>query len=170
MPSLLKFYLKEFVYGGMDGAVTTFSVIAGSIGANLGLKSILILGAANLLADGFSMSVGDYLSETSTKKDNRELDAKAKKDALSTYFSFLAVGSIPLVPFILGNFITMNRDLIFTLSIGCAVFSFILIGLMRSSVLKISKLKSVAQTLGLGSIASAFAYFAGIILEKILTK
>ncbi len=64
-------YLGEFVYGGIDGAVTTFAVVAGASGADLSLSVILILGFANLLADGFSMSVGAYLS-TKSEQDNYE--------------------------------------------------------------------------------------------------
>jgi VIT1/CCC1 family predicted Fe2+/Mn2+ transporter len=62
-------YLREFVYGGIDGAVTTFAVVAGAVGANLDISIILILGFANLLADGFSMSVGAYLSSKSEKEN-----------------------------------------------------------------------------------------------------
>lgn len=62
-------YLREFVYGGIDGAVTTFAVVAGAVGANLDISIILILGFANLLADGFSMSVGAYLSAKSEKEN-----------------------------------------------------------------------------------------------------
>jgi len=58
-------YLGEFVYGGIDGSVTTFAVVAGSVGANLDIAVILILGFANLLADGFAMSVGAFLSAKS---------------------------------------------------------------------------------------------------------
>ena len=58
-------YLGEFVYGGIDGSVTTFAVVAGSVGAGLDSSVIIILGFANLLADGFSMSVGAYLSSKS---------------------------------------------------------------------------------------------------------
>jgi len=62
-------YLGEFVYGGIDGAVTTFAVVSGAVGAGLSNNIILILGFANLLADGFAMSVGAYLS-TKSVKDN----------------------------------------------------------------------------------------------------
>ena len=62
-------YLGEFVYGGIDGAVTTFAVVSGAVGAGLDNKIIIILGFANLLADGFAMSVGAYLS-TKSVKDN----------------------------------------------------------------------------------------------------
>lgn len=61
-------YLSEFVYGGMDGCITTFAVVSGAIGASMDTSIILILGFANLLADGFAMSVGAYLSAESDKK------------------------------------------------------------------------------------------------------
>jgi VIT1/CCC1 family predicted Fe2+/Mn2+ transporter len=58
-------YLPEVVYGSIDGIVTTFAVVAGSAGAGLGINIILILGLANLFADGLSMSIGSYLSKKS---------------------------------------------------------------------------------------------------------
>jgi VIT1/CCC1 family predicted Fe2+/Mn2+ transporter len=61
-------YIGEFVYGGIDGSVTTFAVVAGSAGANLDSSVIIILGFANLIADGFAMSVGSYLSNKSEKE------------------------------------------------------------------------------------------------------
>src|SRR6187455_2998083 len=62
-------YLPEIVYGSIDGIVTTFAVVAGSSGADLGINIILILGVSNLLADGLSMSIGSYLSKKS-EQDN----------------------------------------------------------------------------------------------------
>ncbi len=58
-------YISEFVYGGIDGSVTTFAVVAGSAGAGLGSEVVIILGFANLIADGFSMSIGAYLANKS---------------------------------------------------------------------------------------------------------
>ena len=60
-------YLGEFVYGGIDGCVTTFAVVAGAVGAELSSSIIIILGFANLFADGFAMSIGAYLSTKSEK-------------------------------------------------------------------------------------------------------
>ena len=54
--------LEDFVYGATDGAVTTFAVVAGVTGASLSPSIVLILGFANLLADGLSMAVGNYLA------------------------------------------------------------------------------------------------------------
>jgi len=64
-------YLSEFVYGGIDGSVTTFAVVAGAAGAGLDSAIVIILGFANLFADGFSMSVGAYLS-TKSERDTYE--------------------------------------------------------------------------------------------------
>jgi len=50
-------YLAEFVYGGIDGTVTTFAMIAVAVGASLETAIILIFGFANLFADGFSMAI-----------------------------------------------------------------------------------------------------------------
>jgi VIT1/CCC1 family predicted Fe2+/Mn2+ transporter len=70
-------YLGEFVYGGIDGSVTTFAVVAGSVGAGLDSAVIIILGFANLLADGFAMSVGAYLS-TKSEQANYEKHKKVE--------------------------------------------------------------------------------------------
>jgi len=62
-------HLADFVYGGIDGAITTFAIVAGVVGASLSSGVILILGLANLLADGFSMAASNY-SGTKTVTDN----------------------------------------------------------------------------------------------------
>ncbi|MHC5023910.1 MAG: VIT1/CCC1 transporter family protein [Planctomycetota bacterium] len=54
-------YLRDFVYGAIDGAVTTFAVVSGVTGADLDVAIIIILGFANLVADGFSMAVSNFL-------------------------------------------------------------------------------------------------------------
>jgi vacuolar iron transporter family protein len=61
-------YLGDIVYGGLDGIITTFAVVSGVAGAALGSHIVLILGLANLLADGFSMAVGAYLSAKSEQE------------------------------------------------------------------------------------------------------
>jgi len=58
-------YLKDMVYGSIDGIITTFAVVSGVVGASLSYGIIIILGLANLLADGFSMATGNYLSTRS---------------------------------------------------------------------------------------------------------
>lgn len=53
-------YLRDWVYGGIDGTVTTFAIMAGVVGANLSPGVVMVLGVANLVADGFSMAAANY--------------------------------------------------------------------------------------------------------------
>ncbi len=65
-------YLRDFIYGAIDGAVTTFAIVAGVAGASLGDSVVVIMGLANLFADGFSMAISNYLGITAAR-DEREL-------------------------------------------------------------------------------------------------
>lgn len=68
-------YVRDWVYGGIDGAVTTLAVVAGVIGAELSAGVVLILGFANLLADGFSMAASNYSGTKAEVDDYRRLEA-----------------------------------------------------------------------------------------------
>ncbi len=61
-------YLKDSIYGAIDGAVTTFAVVSSVAGAGLSSGIVIILGLANLLADGFSMASGNFLG---TRAENQ---------------------------------------------------------------------------------------------------
>lgn len=86
-------YVGDLVYGGLDGIVTTFAIVSGVAGAQLGANIILILGVANLLADGFSMATGAYLSVKSQReyydwerqKESKEVEAFPDSELLELY-------------------------------------------------------------------------------------
>jgi VIT1/CCC1 family predicted Fe2+/Mn2+ transporter len=61
-------YLHDFIYGAVDGAVTTFAVVAGVAGANLDETVVIILGGANLIADGFSMAASNFLGSRAERQ------------------------------------------------------------------------------------------------------
>ena len=71
-------YVGEVVYGGLDGIVTTFAIVSGVAGAALGAGVVLILGLANLLADGLSMATGAYLS---SKSEREYYDEERRREA-----------------------------------------------------------------------------------------
>lgn len=77
-------YLRDFVYGAIDGVVTTFAVVAGVIGAQLSPGIIVILGAANLFADGFSMAISNFLG-TKAEQHVREKMRRAEHDQITHY-------------------------------------------------------------------------------------
>jgi len=166
-------YLREFVYGGIDGCVTTFAVVAGATGAGLNTGIIIILGFANLIADGFSMSVGNYLSVKSgmASEKNRMQNPNTRspfQTAGATFFSFVIMGFIPLLVYVLGYLIVIKSEYLFVVSCVLTLFAFLFIGFLRSYITNTSHFKSIAETLFLGGIAALLAYFAGSILQGIL--
>lgn len=72
-------YLRDWIYGAIDGGVTTFAIVAGVAGAELPNGVLLILGCANLLADGFAMAASNYSATKSERDDyNRVLDIERR--------------------------------------------------------------------------------------------
>jgi len=68
-------YLRDWIYGGIDGAVTTFAVVSGVVGARLSPWVILVMGFANLFADGFSMAASNFLGTRAEHEDLKRLEA-----------------------------------------------------------------------------------------------
>ena len=73
----MNWHFDDFIYGSIDGAVTTFAIVAGVIGASLPSGIILILGFANLFADGFSMAAANYQA---SKARNEFVEMKRKQE------------------------------------------------------------------------------------------
>lgn len=167
-------YLKEFVYGAMDGAVTTFAVVAGATGARFSTTVIVVLGFANLIADGFSMGVGSYLS---TKSEHEILQKKGVSphtepspviNGVTTYISFILVGFVPLSVYtfdLISDFDVTRPFLTTCIMTGMA---FVAVGILKSRVAKTSITRSVIESLALGAIAASLAYVLGDVLERLI--
>ncbi|MCK0097361.1 VIT1/CCC1 transporter family protein [Yoonia sp. F2084L] len=65
--------LRDAIFGGIDGTVTTFAIVAGVQGAGLASGVVVALGLANVLADGFSMAAGNYAGTKAVADDRRRL-------------------------------------------------------------------------------------------------
>lgn len=160
-------YLGEFVYGAFDGCITTFAVVAGSVGANLDSSIIIVLGLANLLADGFAMSVGAYLSTKTNSATNLNNSKNPFWVGGITYISFIAIGIIPILIYIIDYMYPIMYNLFF-ISSCLTVLGFLVIGLLKTYVNKSNPIKGVIETLLLGGIAAIVAYSVGDILKTIL--
>ena len=66
-------YLRDWIYGGIDGTITTFAIVAGVVGADMPGSVVLVLGLANLIADGFAMGSGNYSGTKAERDDYRRL-------------------------------------------------------------------------------------------------
>jgi VIT1/CCC1 family predicted Fe2+/Mn2+ transporter len=105
--AIARHYIRDVVYGANDGLITTFAVVAGVTGGGLSARTMLIIGAANLFADGLSMGVGNYLSIRSNEsalaaQGRAEEEASPARHGLATLLAFVVAGSVPLAPFALG--------------------------------------------------------------------
>src|SRR4030095_15203555 len=98
-------YIRDLVYGANDGIITTFAVVAGVTGGTLAPVTALLLGVPNLLADGLSMGVGNYLGIRSDERVREaqqlpEQEAFPVRHGLATFLAFVSAGAVPLVPYV----------------------------------------------------------------------
>ena len=96
LKSLARHYLGDLVYGANDGIITTFAVVAGVAGASLSARVVLILGFANLLADGFSMGASNFLAIRSDEAARQAAGEGANepypvRHATATFFAMINV-------------------------------------------------------------------------------
>ncbi|HCU26102.1 MAG TPA: hypothetical protein DF383_13890 [Deltaproteobacteria bacterium] len=212
-------HLGDAVLGAIDGCVTTFAVVAGTLGGGLSGGVALILGFANLAADGFSMAVSNFerarsnrewvektrdieirhlaqipegereeirqiylrkglqepllgqVVEAITRNEKLWVDTmlveeyglpltnpEPWKSAAVTFFAFLAVGSVPLLPFL---FSLRDSRKIFGSSTLLTLTAFFLVGSLKGKILDRSVLRSGLRTTLLGGIAAFLAFAVG---------
>jgi VIT1/CCC1 family predicted Fe2+/Mn2+ transporter len=161
-----KNYIEQFVYGATDGAITTFAVVAGSAGAGFSNTIALTLGIANLFADGFSMGVSAYLSFMAEPKPNRSWSIKR---ALVTFGSFILVGSLPLIAYILAEVVSPDADSTFIRSAVVTMIAFAFIGSVKARATGTSYAKSIFSTVAIGSIAAGISFYIGYFVEKLIS-
>jgi VIT1/CCC1 family predicted Fe2+/Mn2+ transporter len=155
----MKKYFPDFIFGAIDGLITTFAIVSGVVGASLSPIIIVILGFANLFADGFSMGVSNYLS-TSSSNDLNQSDHKPVNAGLVTFISFVVIGFIPLFAFV------FRFERAYEISIVLTALTFFLVGYLKGFVTNRNKINSAIQTLGIGVTAALIAYFVGLVVSS----
>lgn len=220
-------FLKPIVFGGNDGIITTFAIVAGFAGARaegaaeLGVLAVLVFGLANLFADAVSMGLGEFLSGRSQRDlfhaerrrelrrirelpdeparvalilKDRGLDASSASqaaeilvrspelvadltmtyqlnmadprsanpaaDGLITFFSFVVLGGVPLLPY----FLLAPTETTFRLSVLATFAALALLGLLRWSATGERLARSVAETVLVGGICALVAYLVGALV------
>lgn len=220
-----QYKISDAILGGIDGCVTTFAVVSGTVGAGFSPPVAIVLGFANLLADGFSMAISNYESIKAKNEFNESIEIIERehidripsgereeirqifqkkgfsgdtletivnticsnkrvwidtmlteeyglqkslinpyKSAIVTFLSFVLVGAIPLIPFLIQG---MSNEIQFLIS-GClAGIMFFAIGMMKSIIVKKPVFLSGAKTLLTGSSAAGLAFLVGYILNEV---
>ena len=162
-------YVREIVYGANDGIITTFAVVAGVAGGGLAARVVLICGVANLLADGLSMAVGNFLSirshESVLEAEGRpEEEAFPARHAWVTFIAFVVAGTVPLIPYLLSGS-TAGR---FTTAIALSFVTMFAIGAARALISNVSWWRAGSEMLGLGAVVTAVAYASGAVIAALI--
>lgn len=218
-------YLRDFVYGAIDGTVTTFAVVAGVVGAGLRPVIIVILGVANLLADGFSMAAGNFLATRSERQEREQIRRQEERHILeipegereeirqiyaakgftagelerivevitsdrhrwveammreehgfgqdprepmraaaSTFAAFVAVGTIPLLVFLVDLLVPGEFANAFGWSAVLTGLAFFVVGALKSTFVPQAWWMAGAETLAVGGVAALVAYGIGAFL------
>lgn len=214
-------YIRDAVLGAIDGGITSFVVVAGAVGAGFSSVVIIILGVANLLADGFSMAASNFLGTRSEKEKadqahrdeqlhidlvpegqreelrqifaskgfegrtleeivdtiaaDRELWAqtvvqelfgmqqvdagKPLRAGAATFLAFVAIGAIPLLPFLVPG---LDPDRAFWLSAAVTSAAFFSVGYLKGRALQRPAVSAGMETLLLGGGAALLAYAVGV--------
>lgn len=169
-------YLGQIVYGAIDGSVTTFAVVAGAAGAKLSSTVIIILGFANLVADGFSMGASAYLAAKSerdlklSKDETHQGGETPLGDGLATFTAFLVVGLVPVIIYVIDALLNLRLDIVSLFAISCFLTgaAFMAVGIVKGQMTRTNQLKAAFETLLLGGIAAILAYALGDVLAKAL--
>lgn len=222
-------YLRDFIYGAIDGAVTTFAVVSGVAGAGLEPGVIVILGAANLVGDGFSMAASNYLGtraddelrnrkrrmeerhieqvpdgerdeireifrnqgfegpdlervvEVITSDRDRWVNTMLKEEhgialrgpnplraAVTTFYAFLLVGIVPLLPFLASIVFGMHLAGPYVWSTVLTTLAFFAVGAFKSRFVEQQWWRSGVETLAVGGAAAILAYLCGMLLQRVV--
>lgn len=158
-------YLPDVVYGANDGIITTFAVVAGVEGAQLPAAVVLILGVANLLADGFSMGASNILSirsQSAVERVERKAVSEpfAFRHGFATFLAFIIAGFVPL----LGVVLSVPTTYRFPATVGLTLITLFAVGAARGFVTRGRWWKEGTEMMMIGAVAAAVAYGVGALL------
>ena len=166
----VRHYLRDLVYGANDGIITTFAVVAGVAGGSLSPTAVLIIGTANLAADGLSMAVGNFLAIRANERaravdDLPEEEAHPEKHAAATMMAFIGAGAVPLAPYVLPQLGPGQ----FAWSCGLTAATLFSVGAARGVITLDRWWEAGAEMLALGLVVAAAAYGAGYLVASLVT-
>ena len=165
---IARHYIRDLVYGANDGIITTFAVVAGVAGGSLSTAAVLVVGAANLAADGVAMGVGNLLAirahESALAADGRpEEETYPWKHGVATLIAFVAAGAVPLLPYMV-SVVPGGRLLGSTVLTMASLFA---VGVVRAGITRDRWWSTGFEMLMLGGVVAVAAYGAGALAASL---
>lgn len=164
----LAYQIGNLVYGANDGIITTFAVVAGAAGAGFSSTVIIVLGIANLVADGFSMGASKFLSLRSEQEIAHSSDSTRSRsafgDGFATFAAFVVAGSLPLIPFLFPS-AAEHAFIVSSIATGIALF---LVGAARALVIPKHAVIAGLEMFLVGGAAAALAFVFGSWVEVLM--
>jgi vacuolar iron transporter family protein len=158
-------YLPDLIFGASDGIITTLAVVSGVVGASLSTTVILILGFANLIADGFSMGASNVLARRSDARNDAQPSLiAATGHGVATTLGFVAAGLVPLLAYLVPWFGPAR----FEAATVLALLTLFAVGASRAIFTRLSWLLSGLEMLAIGALAAAVAYGVGALAAWIM--
>jgi VIT1/CCC1 family predicted Fe2+/Mn2+ transporter len=164
---LVQHYVRDLIYGANDGIITTFAVVAGVAGASFEARVVVILGFANLLADGFSMGASNFFairSDEAVRRSRREAAREPfpARHSVATFLAFVVAGVVPLLSYVL----VLRADA-FASAVALTLAALFLVGAARSLGTVVRWWRSGGEMLVVGAAAAAVAYGVGAWISRL---
>jgi len=171
MPMLAK-HVRGFVFGGMDGILTTFALLAAVEGSKQTSKALtLVIGVSTVLADALSMAAGEYLSakaESELKGGEDDDEPGPLEKGLAMFLAFTLFGSLPLVGYILSTVLSRGVSASFPISVSITTASLFALGAIKSQFGAGVWWRAGSEVAGIGGAAATVAFLTARAVESLM--
>lgn len=161
-------YLRDLVGGGNDGVITTMAVVSSAAGAGLSARVAIIMGLANLVADGLSMGSSGYLAlKSELHQTGGSVDEeRPARHGIATMVAFVLAGAVPLLAFAPG----LGRGPTLLAASALGALTLAAIGAARARYIDRPAWRCSAEMLVVGGSAAGVAYVVGVAVESLLAQ
>ncbi|KAJ1637565.1 VIT family-domain-containing protein [Pavlovales sp. CCMP2436] len=175
---LTRDHMRGVIFGGLDGILTTFAIIAASIGAKQKAQTTLVLGISTLLADALGMAGGEYLSSKAEREmlSPREVEALIREPSplakgAAMFTAFILFGAIPLLGFIASHVLVLYHPELQHAFVSCVVTALALftLGAVKSQFGKGSWWRSGGEIVLVGGFVASAAFGSAIFVDHIVS-
>ncbi|KAG8469223.1 hypothetical protein KFE25_007741 [Diacronema lutheri] len=172
-------HMRGIIFGGLDGTLTTFAIMAASIGAQQKPQTTLVLGLSTLLADAFGMAGGEYLSSKAEREvltpralKLAELEPSPLAKGFAMFSAFLFFGAIPLIGFVASHMAAVHLPKLEHGAVSAVVTTAALfaLGAVKSQFGKGPWWRSGGEVVLVGGVAAGVAYSSALLADRLVSS